>query len=211
MNVVHLGHACVLVETETARFLIDPGTLASGFEDLRDLDAVFVTHQHPDHLDLGRLQRLLAANPGVQLIVDPGSASLLPGVGLTARVVSPGERVLVAGSTVDVVGGTHALVHVDVPVVPNGALVIDDGAVFHPGDSFFVPAQQIDVLFLPTSGPWLKLGEAVDYLRAVAPRVAVPIHEGALADTTLHFSVLSRLAPAQTTFTVLERGSASAL
>lgn len=35
----------------------------------------------------------------------------------------------------------------------------------------------MEVLFLPISGPWMKLAEAVDYLRRVAPVTAVPIHD----------------------------------
>ena len=53
MQLTHLGHACLLVETETARLLIDPG-MDSSFADVRDLDAVLVTHQHPDHIDVDR-------------------------------------------------------------------------------------------------------------------------------------------------------------
>ena len=39
------------------------------------------------------------------------------------------------------------------------------------------------MLGLPTGAPWLKLSEAVDFLRAVAPRTAVPIHEAVLSCT----------------------------
>jgi glyoxylase-like metal-dependent hydrolase (beta-lactamase superfamily II) len=53
MRLTHLGHACLLAEAGGARMLFDPGVL-SGFDDVRDLDAVLVTHQHPDHLDPAR-------------------------------------------------------------------------------------------------------------------------------------------------------------
>lgn len=200
MVVDHFGHACVLVETASARLLIDPGTLSSGFEQVRDLDAILITHQHADHLDLTRLVSLMAANPRAVLCVDPGSVSAVAALGLGARAMAPGDRLEIAGAVVDVVGGTHAVVHHDVPVVPNAALVIDDGAVYHPGDSFHVPEQEIDLLLLPISGPWLKLGEAVDFFRAVRPRLARPIHEAALADPALHLSVLERLAPSGSSF-----------
>jgi L-ascorbate metabolism protein UlaG (beta-lactamase superfamily) len=69
MRLTHLGHACLLAEVGDARMLFDPGVL-SGFDDVRDLDAVLVTHQHPDHLDPARLGPLLAANPGARLWVS---------------------------------------------------------------------------------------------------------------------------------------------
>jgi L-ascorbate metabolism protein UlaG (beta-lactamase superfamily) len=60
--------------------LVDPGTFAddlSDLHDLRDLSAVLVTHQHPDHLDPERVPALVAANPGAVVLCDPGSVDVL--------------------------------------------------------------------------------------------------------------------------------------
>ncbi len=43
----------------------------------------------------------------------------------------------------------------------------------------------MQVLLLPTSGPWMKLGEAADYVRAVRPQQLVQIHELLLSDIGL--------------------------
>ena len=142
MILTHLGHACVLVETERARILIDPGTM-SAFEELRDLDAVLVTHQHVDHVDISRLRTLLAANDGASLVVDPDTARVASD--LPAHTVArPGETLTFGGTTVDVRGGLHATVYADVPGCTNSAYLIDDGAFFHPGDSFVVPPVAVD-------------------------------------------------------------------
>ena len=53
MRITHLGHAAVLVETDDARVLIDPGNFSTGWHGLTDLDAILVTHQHPDQLRPG--------------------------------------------------------------------------------------------------------------------------------------------------------------
>ena len=63
MRITRYGHSCLLVEDGDARLLLDPGVFSTGFEDLRGLTAVLVTHQHPDHLDVARLTALLEANP----------------------------------------------------------------------------------------------------------------------------------------------------
>ena len=51
----------------------------------------------------------------------------------------------------------------------------------HPGDALFVPDEPVDVLAAPAAAPWMKISEAIDYLRAVAPARAVPIHQGVVA------------------------------
>lgn len=61
VQIIHFGQSCVLVEIGTARLLLDPGVYSAGFEDLSGLDAILVTHQHPDHLDLARIPALLTA------------------------------------------------------------------------------------------------------------------------------------------------------
>ncbi|HET9257136.1 MAG TPA: MBL fold metallo-hydrolase [Pseudonocardiaceae bacterium] len=199
MHIVHLGQSCVLVETGTARLLLDPGIYSTGFEELTGLDGILITHQHPDHLDISRLPALLAANPAARLLADPGSAPLLAGAGIAHQIVGPGQRLEIGGTAVEVVGGEHGVIHPDIPVVPNnGYLIEGEERVLHPGDSFSSPAQPVDLLLLPTAAPWLKISEAVDYLRAVAPPLAVPIHQAHLATPDKYYGLFRELAPAGT-------------
>lgn len=200
MHIVHFGQSCVLVEIGTARLLLDPGIYSADFDELTGLNAVLVTHQHPDHLDLARMPALLAANPAAQLLVDSGSAPQLAAAGIAHQVVEPGQQLELAGTTVEVIGGDHGVIHPDIPVVPNnGYLISDDtGTVLHPGDSFTVPAHDIDLLLLPTAAPWLKVSEAVDYLRAIAPPLAVPIHQAILATPEKYYGLFRELAPTGT-------------
>jgi L-ascorbate metabolism protein UlaG (beta-lactamase superfamily) len=194
MRLTHLGHACLLVESEHARLLIDPGTM-SAFEDLRGLDAVLVTHQHPDHLDVARLAGLLAANPAARLVVDPDTVTAVAGLPASRTVARAGDRLTFGATTVDVLGGLHAAVYGDVPGCTNSAYLVDEGAFLHPGDSFFVPDQEVDVLAVAVDGPWLKLAEAVDYVHAVSPRVALPVHEGETVDPAKYAGMLAAFSP----------------
>lgn len=206
MEIVHFGHACLLVQTGSARLLIDPGSFSTGFESARELTAVLVTHQHHDHLDVERLPALLAANPDAELIADTASAEQLAEQGIAARAVRPGERLRLGGADVEVFGGLHAIAHPDLPPpVPNVAYLVD--GLLHPGDSLDLPGdRQVDVLALPTGAPWLKAAEAVDYLRAVRPRVAVPIHEATLAMPELNYRLFDALAPDGSTVRILPPG-----
>lgn len=201
MQITHYGHSCLLLDTGAARLLLDPGSFSRGFEALTGLDAILVTHQHPDHLDVARLRPLLDANPDARLIVDTGTAGHLD---VPHEVATPGEALDVAGARVDVLGGAHAVIHPDIPIIPNNAYLVD-GTHLHPGDSFVVPPNPVDVLFVPSGAPWLKMAEAVDYTRAVAPRTIVPIHEAVWAVLQLPYGLLGNLKPERSEFRVLDR------
>jgi len=208
VQIVHYGHSCVLLTTDSTRLLFDPGVFSAGFEPATELDAILITHQHVDHFDGGRLPALVAANPNAALVVDEDTAPELAKVGLTpTSVARPGDAFTFGGMAVNVVGGRHATIHPDLPPPANAGYVVDHGAFYHPGDALFVPEQRIDVLGLPLAAPWLKTSEAVDFLRAVGPRVAVPIHEALLSEVgfQLNQNLLGNLAP-DAEFRVLPRG-----
>jgi L-ascorbate metabolism protein UlaG (beta-lactamase superfamily) len=186
VTVRHLGHACVLYSTSSDRVLIDPGTMST-FADLSDLTAVLVTHEHADHVDVPAVLALLEANPSATLVCDERTAASFP----SARVAHPGDVLTLGSVSVSVLGGTHAPVYGDVPDCPNLAYLLDDGALLHPGDSWFVPSSPVHTLAVPIDGPWLKLSEAIDYVKAVGPEEILPIHEGELTDVPKYVGMLN--------------------
>ena len=144
------------------------------------------------------------------VLVEIGNARQLVDAGIAHRVVSPGEQLELAGATIDVIGGDHGVIHPDIPVIPNNGYLIDggDGTILHPGDSFTVVNRDVDVLLLPTAAPWLKVSEAVDYLRAVDPGLAVPIHQAILAKPEKYYGLFRELAPVATAVHVAPHGEA---
>jgi L-ascorbate metabolism protein UlaG (beta-lactamase superfamily) len=204
MKITKYGHSCLLVEEGADRILVDPGVFSPGWESLAGLTAVLVTHQHPDHVDPARLPGLLARNSGVQLFADPGSVGTLAGAGVTATPVEPGDTLDVS-TPVQVFGETHAVIHRDLPAIANRGYLIG-GRLYLPGDSLQVPAAAVEILALPVAAPWMAVKEAVEFVRAVGPAIAIPIHEKVLAATGTVYGLLQKLKPADTRWLDLDDG-----
>ncbi len=182
MQITHLGHSCVLVETAAARILIDPGVFSDGWHGLTDLDAVLVTHQHPDHYDQAHVPAMAAANRGARWVVEPSVVALLPEAA-TAEALIAGDSATIGDITVTGCGGRHAVIHPEIPGIGNVGMLLraTDGPVFfHPGDSFAAVPAGADILGLPLTAPWSKVAETVDFGRAVGASHWFPIHDGSL-------------------------------
>ena len=127
----------------------------------------------------GQIPALVEANPQAKLYSDPQTAAQL---GADWQAVHAGDSFRLGHLTVRGVGGRHAVIHPEIPVIDNTSYVIGDAdhpaRFMHPGDALFAPGEPVDVLATPAAAPWMKVSEAVDYLRAVAPARAVPIHQG---------------------------------
>ncbi len=220
MRLSHLGHSAVLVEVEArrvpgdsgareeaVRILIDPGNLSSAWQGLTDLDAIVVTHQHPDHIDPQALPVLLAANPQARLLVERSVPDLLPLPGATK--LSAGDKQLIGGVTVEAVGGCHAVIHRDIPRIGNVGLVVSapgEPRFFHPGDSLDTTPEGVDVVAVPAHGPWCAMKETIDFVRQLGAPRGFLIHEKLLAEAgwELTFSRLGEMT--STEFTDLRDG-----
>ncbi|WP_035805058.1 MBL fold metallo-hydrolase [Kitasatospora mediocidica] len=183
MRLTKYGHACVRLEADGRVLVIDPGTLSEP-EALDGADAVLVTHEHDDHIDVDQLRAARAANPALTVHTHAAlAAELGAALGAGVSAVAVGDAFTVAGFSVRVVGGEHAEVVDGLPGCPNIGFVVD--GLYHPGDALFVPAEQVETLLVPASGPWVKLGEVIEFVRAVAPARAFPIHDAHFNDIGL--------------------------
>jgi L-ascorbate metabolism protein UlaG (beta-lactamase superfamily) len=177
MRITKFGHACVRIEHDGAVVVLDPGVFSEP-EALDGATGVLITHEHPDHVHADLLRGSDAP------IWTIGSVARLlreqaPDVGERVSVVRPGDRLDVSGLPVEVVGEKHAVIHPDYDRIDNSGYVVTAGdrAVYHPGDALTAPGRAVDVLLAPMSAPWLKVGEAIDFVREVGAPRSLGIHD----------------------------------
>ncbi|TWP32943.1 MBL fold metallo-hydrolase [Leekyejoonella antrihumi] len=183
MQITHLGHSCLLVEAAGSRMLLDPGTF-SDFAGLTQLDAVLITHQHPDHLDLAKFPALLEANPAAVVHADPQTAELLKKHEILARATAAGESFTIGDVEITPAGSQHAVIHEYLDRIGNVGLLLTapgEPSLFHPGDALDAqPDGDVDLLAVPVNAPWGAIKETIAFIRRIRPHVVIPIHDALL-------------------------------
>lgn len=206
MKVTKFGHCCLLVEEKSARILTDPGMFSSAQNELERVDAVLITHDHPDHLHMDSLKSVLAKNPTARVITNHGVGEALAREQIAFELVEHGTTADIKGVAVEGIGTLHALMHASLPQIPNTGYMVA-GRMFYPGDALTLPERPVDILALPVAGPWMKLSDGIDYALAVKPRLCFPVHEGILINPgTSHRIPPQILEPVGIKFQVLEIG-----
>ena len=188
MKLTKHEHACVVLEKDGAKIVIDPGSFSSGAAGIiADADAILLTHEHMDHVNEEAIHGALAARPDLRVYAPAAMADAITQHRDQVTGVTAGDVLTLGSFSVTVHGHEHAVIHPDIPVIANVGYLVD-GGLYHPGDAYFVPEVPVSVLLLATSGPWMKFGEAADYVRAVRPQQVIQIHEALLSDIGLYLA-----------------------
>lgn len=208
-RITYLGHATVLVEIGGARLITDPilrRAVLGGFirraeaaPEIEPPDAVLLSHQHADHLDLPSLRSLGSAT---EIIAPRGAGKRLRKGGMSAvRELEAGERENVGDVEVIATPAIHdgRRLPIGRRVAALGYEVRAEGArVYFAGDTDLFPGmaalEGVDIALLPIGG-WggNEMGKGhLDPERAaraaalIRPRVAIPIHWGTMLRADLH-------------------------
>ncbi|GAA4448879.1 MBL fold metallo-hydrolase [Phytohabitans houttuyneae] len=179
MRLTKYTHACVRLDDGDRRLVIDPGIWSEGAA-LEGVSHVLITHEHFDHVDVDKLAAAQLANAGLKVYAHADVAAQLEKLGDAVVTVASGDEFDAGGFAVRVVGGAHAEIYDGLPGCANVGFVVE--GVYHPGDSLFVPDVPVTTLLVPTSAPWLKLAEGIEFVRAVGPARAHSIHDAMLSD-----------------------------
>lgn len=187
MRISKFVHSCLLVEEGGTSVLFDPGKfsfLDGGVkpERFQNLAAIVLTHEHPDHMDDESLQVIVAQNPGAPVIANSAIRDRLADKSIQVEVHESGSRTIGA-ITLRAIVATHANLLNAVPP-RNVAYTVND-RLLHPGDSFdeaLDVCRGIEILALPVMAPWNTELQVAAFAERIAPKVAIPIHDGYAKD-----------------------------
>jgi L-ascorbate metabolism protein UlaG (beta-lactamase superfamily) len=182
----YFGHSGFQVNLGRKSVVFDPwlssqGSLArkvpsaTTASNIRNVDAVFLSHEHGDHRDPEALEKIVSRNL-CQLI---GPAEALQGVNVPERLkmaVSEGESFSIGGLDVHVTPAQHPQ-----SVHPVGFVVTSGGqSVYHAGDTYdFHGLSSItaDVGLLPIGGVYtMDVLGAITAIKRMRLKHAVPMH-----------------------------------
>ena len=179
MNLTKYEHACFTVEKDDQLIVVDPGNFTTDFIAPSHVTAIVITHEHGDHFDHEHIAAIAAENPDVVIVGHPSITDRIEAFHTIS--VLPGDEYTTGPFSLRFFGGEHAVIHPDIPTIANLGVLVND-LLYYPGDSFVRPDVPVDTLALPVGAPWLKLSEAVDFVRDVKPRFVFPTHDAVLSD-----------------------------
>lgn len=182
MKITKYLHSCVALEDSGKRLLFDPGAFVfiegkMQPEDIGPVDVVLITHTHPDHYFPEALKKLYALKPFTLLVSEDTVKTMeADGLGVSTQTIVPGDTVDVGGFTVR----TFNVPHEKIPMAcPHDMGYKINDTVYHPGDSYMVPADlgAVKVLMLPNGGPWATTVQTVQFAESIQPEMVIPIHD----------------------------------
>lgn len=180
MELTKYEHACFTVEKDGKSIIVDPGSFTTDLTISDNVVAVILTHDHGDHFDESQLGDIIAKNPDALIIGPQAVTSQL--TNYETRAVHGGDSFALEGFDLDFYGEDHAIIHPGIPTAQNVGVLIED-RVYYPGDSFTIPEKSVATLALPIAAPWLKIEDAIEFMKAIGARFTFPTHDAVLSAT----------------------------
>ena len=179
MKLTKRGHACLELEQSGQKALIDPGFYTEDVSGLTEVVALVITHSHDDHCFEKQVAGRVASNPEMKIFGTSEVAAKLSGFKVTT--VYHGDFYQVEGFGFEFFGDMHQIIHESIPLIQNTGVLVNS-KLYYPGDSYTKPDVPVEVLACPTSAPWLKIGDVMDFVAAVKPKQSFATHNVLLSD-----------------------------
>ncbi len=196
VEIERLVHSAFRVRGNGVTVYIDPFQIPGS---PRDGDVVICTHDHFDHCSPQDVVKV--ASPDAVIVASKNCRDKVSPLGFKAYFLSPGEKVSVKGVEVEAVPAYN----VGKRFHPRGyggigvLLRIGGVTIYHAGDTDYIPEMEqlrgrVDVALLPVSGVYvMSPEEAARAAEVIQPRVAVPMHYGAIVGDRGHAERFAKL------------------
>lgn len=176
MKITRRFHACVQYSQGDTTIIVDPGSFEAP-ENLDTVDAILITHIHPDHVDAAAVDAAKAKNPSLLIY---GPEELGGHISSEYTVVADGDTFTVGDFSVEAFETPHGTITSFIPLPENIGFIFN-GGVFQTGDSFPGISPRltgVDTVLIPISAPWLKMLDVDTYLGESKPPRFIGIHDG---------------------------------
>lgn len=176
MKITKFGHACLVLEDAGHKLIIDPGSFSELPADLKSVGTVVVTEEHYDHFSVDNLKSILAQSPNAVIYSTAAVVDALAKEDIKATTISGQQTIESDGFTINFYETDHAPVYQISPCRSLSVKVNDD--LYYPSDSYQTIPDHVKLLALPTSGPWFKVEECIDFLNYIKSDKIMPTHNG---------------------------------
>ncbi len=180
VNIQWLGHASFKIKAGDKDVYIDPYVL----KDAEKADLVLVTHDHYDHCDAGKIEKI--SKEDTIIITTKQCADKLSGCKASTETMEQNEEKTIDGIKIKTIPSYN----IGKDFHPKGRgigfiIEIDGKKIYHAGDTDKIPemnslaAVGIDVALLPVGGTYtMDAREAAEAAKIIKPKIAVPMHWG---------------------------------
>lgn len=177
MKIIKLGHCCLVINHKGVKILTDPGAYTTSQNSLKGVEILVITHEHLDHFHTDSVKQIIENNPGIEIITNSAVDLLLKKAGISGvHIVEDGQNFGIKGINFLGCGKEHEEIFKERGKVMNTGYLID-AKLYYPGDSFFVPNAEVDVLALPVGGGWLRIKDAINFALNIKPKNVFPVHD----------------------------------
>jgi L-ascorbate metabolism protein UlaG (beta-lactamase superfamily) len=176
MNLTKYGHACLFIGEDNNKLVIDPGDFTELPKDLKNISVLIVSEEHYDHFGPKNIRKIVEQSPEAKIFSTVVVSDKLNEEGIECHAVDGEETFEESGYKIKLSEGDHAVVYGSSPCRVLTVTIND--FLYYPSDSFIGTKDKVKVLALPTSGPWHKLSEAIDLMKATDAEFVIATHNG---------------------------------
>jgi L-ascorbate metabolism protein UlaG (beta-lactamase superfamily) len=182
MKITKYLHSCLVFELDGYKLLFDPGKFSFAEGEVTpamfsDVNAVIITHIHPDHLDAGNLKKIVELS-GAAVYTNAQVGMALQKEAIDHSIWQDGTYQL-GPFKLEAITVVHELI-MDNPLPQMTGFVINE-RVLHPVDSMedaLLEYKGIDLLIMVSMAPFANEPRISSFADKLQPKQILPVHDG---------------------------------